>query len=140
MVQTHRDPVKALPSLCSVLAQSRAIVEGDAIDRHEIGTRELDNWSHALEDCDRKRQIAPEQFIDIQQSDIHKNPMTVVRQIYAKAGLELTDSVEQAMAERIERNPEGSQGVHSYTVEEFGFSEADIRAAFRSYIDNHLGT
>jgi hypothetical protein len=139
VVQTHRDPAKALGSICSVLRQSRGIVEPpDAVVPEELGARELDYWSQALDDADLKRSRAPDQFIDIHQSDIHQRPMEVVQRIYAKFGLTLSDEVEKLMRDRIDRNPEGSHGEHRYTLETFGLSEKQVRERFGGYIQRHL--
>lgn len=137
VIQTHRSPVKALPSLCSVLRQARGVVEGDAVDAHEIGARELTNWSEALDRADRMRGQSPDQFLDIFQKDLHAAPMDVVRRIYDHFNLTLSPEAEQAMVRRIAQNPEGSHGEHRYRLEEFGLSEALIREKFGAYMQRH---
>jgi hypothetical protein len=138
VVQTHRDPVKALPSLCSVLHQARGIVEGSEVNATEIGARELDYWSRALDAADQNRARAPGQFLDIHQSDIHQRPLEVVQRIYDRFRLTLSEPVEAAMRKRIARNPEGSHGEHRYTLHTFGLTESVVRERFSGYIQRHL--
>jgi hypothetical protein len=84
------------------------------------------------------RARATDQFLDIHQADIHRKPIDVVRRIYDYFGLQLSDSVEQAMLERINRDPEGSHGEHRYALEDFGLTEDMIRERFSNYILQHL--
>ena len=138
VIQTHRDPVKATASLCSVLKQARSLFEGDKVDLPALGQRELDYWSNAAADAEQARKRAPKQFLDIVHGDFHKNPLAVVKHIYRYFGFELTGDVEQAMNERIERNPEGSHGTHVYSLEEFGLTESEIAERYRHYCARYL--
>ena len=137
IVQTHRHPAKAIPSLCSTLRQARAISEGENVDPLEIGGRELHYWSKAVERADRARQRAPEQFIDVHQRDLHRDPMAVIKQIYRHFGLQLSAEAEENMQRRIAHQPEAQHGEHVYTAEEFGLSEPLIGDAFAAYIERH---
>jgi len=138
VIQTHRDPVKTLPSLCSVLKQARGIMQGDDVDALEIGKRELEYWSNAVSSAHIARQKAPSQFMDVLQKDLHKDPMSIIYEIYDRFDYQLNDSVKAEMLARIERNPEGSHGEHRYTLEEFGFTEQQINERFKNYIDSYI--
>lgn len=138
IIQTHRDPVKATASVCSVLKQARTLFEGDRVDLAAIGQRELAYWSNAVANAEQARKRAPEQFLDVIHSDFHKNPLAVVKTIYRHFGFELTNDVEIAMAERIKRNPEGSHGKHVYSLEEFGLTESAIAERYQHYCALYL--
>ena len=138
VVQTHRDPVKAMPSVCSVLSFTRSMIEGNQARLNNIGKRELTYWSRAVEDADQARQRAPEQFLDINHADFHSDPIEVVKHIYDYFGLKLTRDALTAMRDRIERNPEGSYGQHHYTLADYGLTAAAIRNRFESYCQRHL--
>ena len=140
VVQTHRDPVKAMPSLCSVLSFGRSMIEGERARLNKIGGRELAYWGKAVIDADKARQQAPDQFLDVIHADFHSDPMAVVKNIYNYFDFELTPEVTKAMTDRIARNPEGSHGQHHYTLEKFGLTEQQIADRFRDYRAKYLNS
>lgn len=133
VVQTHRDPVKALPSLCSVLTMARGISEGAGVQTAEIGRREFDNWARGADAAMAARERLPNQFLDVRHKDFHADPMGVVRRIYSHFDFELTPQAEQRMLDRIAADPESSRGEHRYTLAEFGLDEGEIRERFAAY-------
>jgi hypothetical protein len=137
VVQTHRDPVKALPSLCSVLVMARGITEGRNIDLHEIGRRESDMWAAASEAAMAARERLPDRFIDVRHADFHADPMGVVRRIYAHFDIPLSAATEARMQVRIADNPEGRHGSHDYTAAQFGLDPAALRRRFARSIDQY---
>jgi hypothetical protein len=126
VVVTHRDPVAAIPSSCSLSAQASAgqstVFTGDVIGRDQLAL-----WSRgaALFDDARARH-APESFLDVRQADLIKDPIGVAEEIYARLGAELTDDARAAMTAL---PPEG-RGAHKYTLEDFGLTESQVRDAF----------
>jgi len=137
VVQTHRDPVKALPSVCSVLAMARGVSEGDKVQPAEIGRREFDNWVHATDAAMAARERLPRQFLDVRHKDFHADPMAVVRRIYSHFNFELTPETEQRMRARIAADPEGRHGEHRYTLASFGLNEGEIRERFSTYCSRY---
>jgi hypothetical protein len=134
IVQTHRDPVKALPSLCSVLRMSRGVIEGDAVDALAIGPRECSYWHEAAAHAIAVRQRAPkEQFFDVDHRRFHAEPLRVVQELYDYFGLTLSEYAEAAMRRWILANPANRLGEHRYTAEQFGLDPEAIRATFREY-------
>ena len=134
VVQTHRDPVKAIPSLCSVLGFARGITEGDRVDLVEIGTRELNNWSLAAKrSLEARQRLNSAQFIDVMHAEFHADPMNIVQRIYASFGFTLDTATEARMRAWIAANPAGKQGEHRYTLEQFGLSHAAISESFAPY-------
>lgn len=138
VIQTHRDPVKATASVCSVLRQARTLFEADQVKLEPIGQRELDYWSNAVAKAEQCRKRAPDQFLDVVHSDFYQDPMAVVKKIYGHFGFELTGQIELAMAERIERNPEGSHGTHDYSLAEFGLTEPEVATRYAHYCAKYL--
>ena len=135
IVQTHRDPGKALPSLCSVLKMSRSVLEGAAVDALAIGPRECRYWHEAAMRTIAVRQRAPqEQFFDVDHRRFHAEPMRVVAEIYDHFGLALSTQTETAMHEWIRANPANRLGEHRYTAEEFGLDPHEVRTRFHDYI------
>jgi hypothetical protein len=129
VIVTHRDPVKALPSLCSVLAGGRKLVFADP-DLRQMGPREVDYWGRAKQAADDARtRFDASQFLDVDHRDFHRDPMGIVRQIYDQFELELDQAVATAMEQWLAANPAGKHGEHRYTLSDYGLDEARIRDA-----------
>lgn len=135
VVQTHRDPAKALPSLCSVLAMSRKVLEGDDVRMSRIGPRECKYWSEAVERAARVRdRHSHQQFFDVEHRRFHSEPMQVVSELYSHFRLELDAHVAVTMRAWLDDHPANRLGEHRYTAELFNLDPPDIRAAFSDYI------
>jgi hypothetical protein len=140
VVLTHRDPAKAIPSLCAILMQPLGLVEvHDRLDVRAriLGHRETVKWANALRKTERARQARPGQVLDVVHSEFHADPLGVVKRIYAFAGLELSPLVEADMLQRIADRPELSHGQHRYDVAQFGLTEGEIRESFGDYVQRY---
>jgi Sulfotransferase family len=137
IVQTHRDPVKAIPSLCSVLHMSRRMFEGDAARAELIGPRELAYWSRAVDVTERVRAQRPQQFFDVDHRAFHTDPLGVVRGIYVHFDLTLSADTAARMRQWIARNPTAQHGEHRYDLESFGVGTHEIRRRFAGYIERY---
>jgi hypothetical protein len=137
VIQTHRDPAKAIPSLCALLMQGFAIMEEGRHEAraHTLINREAAKWSKAVRDAERVREAHRHQIVDVIHGDFHRDPIGTVKRIYAFLGLTLSRDVEAAMAERVAAAPELSHGVHRYNVADFGVTEDEIREYFGPYLD-----
>ena len=62
--------------------------------------------------------------------DFQADPMREVRRIYDRFGIELSGEAEAAMRAWVAENRKGRHGAHAYSAEEYGLSDAIIRAAF----------
>lgn len=136
VIQTHRDPAKAVPSLCGLLKQNHPVMEvgREALWARLLGVRETEKWAKAVRDAEPVRQAHPGQVIDVIHGDFHRDPVGVIRKIYGFLGLELKPDVEAAMRQRIADDPERSHGQHRYDVSEFGLTEDEIRERFGDYV------
>lgn len=135
IVQTHRDPVKAIPSLCSVLAMARSVVEGKAVDLSTIGSRESAYWRRAVAQAEEVRERARGQILDVDHRRFHADPLGVVRDVYAFFGLRLSSETELRMRTWIAESPTTRHGEHKYALAEFGLHADRIRGEFASYIE-----
>lgn len=133
VVQTHRDPVKAIPSLCSTLHMARRMFEGEAARPEVLGPRECAYWQRAVERTEQVRRLRPAQFCDVDHRRFHLDPLGIVREIYAHFDLTLSAQAERSMQGWIERDRARAQDEHRYTVEGYGVSEKQIRDAFAAY-------
>ncbi|WP_254514587.1 sulfotransferase [Novosphingobium sp. G106] len=139
IIQTHRDPAKAIPSLCALLMHSHAVMElGRTAQRaRNMCEREVAKWAKGVREAEGVRARHPTQVLDVMHSDFHSNPIATVQKIYAFVGLEFTPEVEARMAKRIEASPENSHGAHRYDVRDFGLTEGAIRDRFGDYVERY---
>jgi hypothetical protein len=137
VINTHRDPAKAVPSLCALLMQGFPLIEEGRADLHAriLLEREAVKWAKGIKDAEPVRQARRSQVLDVIHAEFYASPMTVVRRIYAFVGLALTPEVEAAMEARIAAAPEKAHGEHRYDVADFGMTEDDVRDRFGDYVD-----
>jgi hypothetical protein len=135
IVQTHRDPVKVLPSVSSLHYALRAATS-DALDPRAVGEEQSLLWSQSLSRATAAREQLSRhaaQFVDVQFEEILRDPMAVVRRIYAHFAIPLTERAEQRMTAFIAANPRDKHGTHHYTAAMFGLDAARIRSQFADY-------
>jgi hypothetical protein len=138
VIQTHRDPAKAIPSLCSLVMKNHGLMEeGRGAQRARLMGCRLTGWAaKALRTAEPVRSARREAILDVRHADFHRDPMAVVRRIYPFIGLDLTPDVEAAMAARVAARPEARHGAHRYEASEFGLGEGEIREAFGTYVED----
>jgi Sulfotransferase family len=101
VIQTHRNPLEVLNSSMRLTE----VLEGTfarADDRSEIRKREARNLAEHMDGITSFREAHPElrgQFIDVKYHELVSDPLTVVRQIYQRLDMLLTEMA----AERMQR-------------------------------------
>jgi hypothetical protein len=136
VIQTHRDPAKAVPSLVSLLMQLNALTEEGRREQRAqtMLTREIAKWSNAVRKAECVRRQHPGQVLDVVHADFHRDPMAVLDRIYAFIDMDISEDLRAAFAQRIREKPELSHGPHRYRISDYGMSEAEARAPFADYI------
>ena len=139
VIQTHRDPAKAVPSLCSLLMHLHPIYEeGRAEQRaHNMLAREAGKWAAAVARANDARARHPGQTLDVVHGDFHRDPMQVLERIYGFIGFAIDASLRAAFARRIAEKPELAHGVHRYDIADFGMSEGRVREQFGDYVERY---
>lgn len=136
VIITHRDPAKAVPSLCSLMMKSHPLMDESPPDLRAklMLARETEKWAEAVQDAHLVARAHKGQVIDVVHADFHRAPMETIERIYGFAGLELSDATRSAMAQRIAEDPERQHGAHRYDITEFGMTQEAIRERFGDYI------
>jgi len=139
VIQTHRDPAKAIPSLVSLLMNLHPIMEEGRVQQRaeNMLAREVAKWSNAVRKCEAVRERRPGQVLDIVHADFHREPMAVLERIYAFIGMEIPPDVRAGLAQRIEEKPELARGVHRYDIKDYGMTEDEARAPFGDYVQRY---
>lgn len=136
VIQTHRDPARAIPSLCSLLIQLHPLVEEGRLQQraHILLAREVAKWAKAVQKAEEVARDHPDQVLHVIHGDFHREPMAVLERIYRFIDMELTQPVREAMAQRIEEKPELSHGEHRYDIADYGLTEDEVRERFGDYV------
>lgn len=135
IVQTHRDPVKVLPSVCSLVTGWRSLYEGGA-DARAIGAWQVELYAGMMEKAMAVRaRSRPEQFFDFAFRELVADPVGQVARLYDHFGFELSAEAERRMRHWHATNPQHKHGGHSYTLEQFGLREGAIRERFARYAE-----
>jgi hypothetical protein len=137
LVQTHRDPVRIIPSVSSLEFTMRQAAS-DTIDPIRQGQQMLVLWQRLLAQGMRARQSHPEReerIIDLHMHEIVADPIECIRRIYRHFDLPMTEEFETRMRTYIAAHPRDEFGSHSYSPEAFGLDEGQINAAFKDYTD-----
>lgn len=133
MVQTLRDPVESVPSLCSLIN-----VLHSAYSDHTENILSADEVMNSLKH-DTERYIAsrekadPAGFYDIHYKSLVKDPMTAVRKLYEHFGYEFNHDFEKRMQEWLAENRQHKHGKHRYSLEQFGLDRDMVYSALDKY-------
>ena len=139
VIQTHRDPAKAVPSLVSLLMNLHPIYEEGRLQQRaeNMLVREVNKWAEAVRKADAVRKKHPGQVLDVIHADFHADPMAVLDRIYAFIGMDMPDDTRAAMARRIAEKPELARGVHRYDIRDYGMTEEQAREPFGDYVQRY---
>jgi Sulfotransferase family len=132
-----RDPLQAIPSLCSTLYMARRMFEADATRAEIIGPRECRYRHRALRRTDQARRSRAKQFFDVDHRDFVADPMRTVRDIYDHFGLRLSAVARERMQLWIAARPTSRHGEHRYRLEDFGIPPSQLCEEFADYRSRH---
>ena len=137
IILTHRDPLKVLAS-CASFTEVLRRGFSDRIDKAPLAQEVLHRWVEGAKLAVKYRQAQGswrQQLFDVHYAELLRDPMSMVRRIYAFFGLELTGAAETAMERFLLANPKNKGGVHRYSLEEFGLNPETERRRFQFYLD-----
>jgi hypothetical protein len=135
LVQTHRDPLRIVASLGSLVARLRSLASDDTsipeaarewADDALVG---LDRSVTAREDGT----VPADRVVDVQFAEFMADPFATIRVVYSKLGLELTHDAEARMRAYLHANPQDKYGKHEYTFAETQLDAGELRERARRY-------
>ncbi len=134
-VQTHRAPLDAMASVSSLITILRRVFS-DAVDPVTVCREAIDYWSKTLDRfLQGRRRLAEDRICDVNFVEICRDPLVVVRRIYAHFGWSLSQKVEQRMRRVLANQPEDRYKLHRYDLSQFGVQEVEGAARFAAYCD-----
>ena len=135
-VVTHRDPVAVIQSAVTMLAY------GQRMSRRRIDAAGLivywsDRVEHLLRACVRDRDLLPAgQSIDVPFHEFMADDMAMVKRIYDRAGVGMTDQACGDLQRFVAEHPRGKFGQVIYNLErDFGVRPNDLRQRFDFYCE-----
>lgn len=136
IVFTHRDPLKVIPSVASVL-YSTGHVRSDALDPNALlgwftgeTCEYLLNGMQALRESGR---LPPEQCFDVRYADLLADPKSTLASIYSHFDIDYPEASERAMLDYLAAKPKARHGAHKYDFADTGLDLNEERERFQPY-------
>lgn len=135
IIQTHRDPVLAVPSLVNLLANVRRMYEEGNFNAELLIRRDAEFWELATRRVEDAKASEPERYLDIDFRDFTRDQMATIYLIYDHFTLDLTLQVETEMRRWLAANPrrEPKDGGPKYRAEDFGMASLELAEIFTDY-------
>ena len=135
IIQTHRDPLKTIPSTLSLLGTLKRmrcervdivglaplIVEGQAL-AHERAIADRDACT-----------IPGDQFVDVRYADLMVDPLGTIERLYEALGWSFSEVLAGRIATYLSKKPKGSRGSHKYGLEQMGLNASNVAERYRAY-------
>lgn len=135
IVWTHRDPVAAIGSVCSLVETTQAL-HVRRPDPHAIGRTWLELQASAVEQARAVRAEAPAaSFVDVPYAWLAKEPHARMPELYERIGATWTDRDTETLDDVLARTRPGRS--HEYELSRYGLTAADVGAAFGDYADRY---
>ncbi len=135
VVQTHRDPVKTMPSTVSTTAMVQWL-RSEHVDVQTM-VRMIDGaFSHGLNGLAgrRARGELPKRFVDVHFQSLLRDPVGTIRAAYQGMERDFTAEHAERIRAYLAEKPRGKFGVHRYTPEEWGFTRDELRRSMAPYV------
>lgn len=137
VIQTHRDPLQTIPSLCS-MNYALSTMGSDTVNPRELGRHWCGKFALSLRRALDVRTEHAGQFIDVQYTATANDPLRTVQAIYEQLSLFMDDNTREAMAQWLLDNRREDRDPHHYTLEQFGFSRKGLERDFARYRDTFV--
>jgi hypothetical protein len=135
LVQTHRDPLRIIASLGSLVATLRSLGSDDT----DIPGAAAEWADYTLDGLDRSvtarrdGTVPAAQVIDVQFDAFMSDPFATIRSIYESLDLELSEATEARMRTFLADHSQDKYGRHEYTWADTGLDEGTWRERARNY-------
>jgi hypothetical protein len=134
LVQTHRHPVDVVNSINSLIYWAHYNVV-ERIDIKKMAQCHLDMLQYEINRNLLSRKYHGIEVCDILYEELLADPLGVVKKIYHKHGIPLSNMAEAKMKVFIAANPQHKHGAHKYRTDDFGIAEHQITERFEDYME-----
>jgi len=137
-VVTHRDPVQALASNCSLTKVLRAGTSPHA-DPLKIGRDMLELVRQHVDrlvafDIEQER-LGSGRLVHVDYYQLVDDPATAMPPVFDAIDLEWTPEVDERVRRWREENPKGKRGSHRYDLSDYGLEREAVAEAFTAYTE-----
>ena len=137
-VVTHRDPVQALASNCSLTNMLRAGTSPHADPLH-IGRDMLELVRQHVDrlvafDIEQEK-LGSGRLVHVDYYQLVDDPAAVMPTVFDAVDLEWTHEVDERVRTWREENPKGKRGTHEYDLTDYGLERETVAEAFAPYIE-----
>jgi len=132
VVHLHRDVVETVASGASLFAVFRTTYS-DEVDAAEVGRTLVDQtelWFRRAGGYRAEPASEAATFVDLQYTDLVRDPVAAVQTVYAAAGLDPPPDPAAFVAAYNESHPRHAHGTHRYSAADFGLDEQELRERF----------
>ena len=137
LVWTHRDPLTATGSFCSLITLGHRGSVG-VIDKAWIAEdMPYQAVLHADRIMDSRAKIGHDRIVDVHYANLMREPIATMRKLYAALGDDFTPEAEASMQAWLDDNPQGKFGRHEYKLGEFGLTPGGVRNMFERYLSEY---
>jgi hypothetical protein len=134
LVWTHRDPITATGSFCSLLTLAHQGYLGKVDIEWLSENLPWQAAQHANRAMDARDALGEERIVDVHYADLMRNPIATMQALYRALGDAFTPAAEQGMRDWLKDNPQDKFGKHEYQLARFGLSEHKLRPLFERYL------
>ena len=137
LIWTHRDPLTATGSFCSLISLSHRAFIGE-VDTEWLG--ENCTWQaieHAERIMDSRDALGEDRIVDVHYADLMRNPIPTMRTLYNALGDEFTPEAESAMSAWLADNPQDKFGRHEYKLAQYGLTPELLTGKFERYLSRY---
>jgi hypothetical protein len=134
LLWTHRDPVTATGSFCSLLQLAHQGFRGKVDVEWLSQNCPWQAVQHANRIMDARDALGENRIIDVHYADLMREPMGTMRKLYKSLGDEFTPGAEAGMRTWLQDNPQDKFGKHEYKLARFGLTEHTVRSLFERYL------
>lgn len=132
IIQTHRNPVEACTSACSLFYWTWSTVTR-SIDVPRMAEALTDILQRMAVVSLRFHETNPDVIYDVYYEQLVSDPVSAVRCIYNHFGLAWTDEYEERLRVYVKDHHQGKHGRHNYCPEDFGLTDNSLAKRFAEY-------
>jgi len=137
LLWTHRDPITATGSFCSLLTLAHQAFMGKVDVEWLSQNCPWQAAQHANRIMDVRDKLGEDRIIDVHYADLMRDPVGTMRKLYKPLGDDFTPAAEAGMRGWLEQNPQDKFGKHEYKLARFGLSEQTLRPLFDRYLSRY---
>jgi len=134
LIWTHRDPLTATGSLCSIISYSHQMLMGRIDSEWLAQDYPWQAQQHAERVMDFRDKHGEDRVIDVHYSEMISDPMGAMKKLYAALGDDWTAATEAGIQAWLDDNPQNKFGKHEYKLAQYGLSKEGLEPLFERYL------